>query len=108
MRGSSGRSIIPMNTLSLSMSPGAGPSKLECFSSAIPTPASWARCVPRMARLRFQLGDSKVPVYVVPDRLDNREGEPNDLGEQGQMVISKYHTAPDWLQSLRRMVSFSK
>lgn len=47
-------------------------------------------------KVEIQLGDSRVPVYVVPDRLHNREGEPYDLGEQGQMVIAKYHTGPEF------------
>ena len=47
-------------------------------------------------KVEIQLGDSRVPVYVVPDRLHNQEGEPYDLGEQGQMVIAKYHTGPEF------------
>jgi hypothetical protein len=47
-------------------------------------------------KIEIQLGDDKVPVYVVPDRLHNREGAIYDLGAQGQLVILKYHTGPEF------------
>jgi hypothetical protein len=47
-------------------------------------------------KIEIQLGDARVPVYVIPDRLHNQEGAPYDLGEQGQLVIAKYHTGPEF------------
>jgi hypothetical protein len=47
-------------------------------------------------KVEIQLGDARVPVYVLPVQFHTREGEPYDLGAQGQMIIGRYHTGPEF------------
>ncbi len=48
-------------------------------------------------KVEIQLGHERVPVYMVPVRLHNREGGPYDLGAQGQTVITRYRTGPEFV-----------
>lgn len=54
-------------------------------------------------KIEIQLGDERVPVYVIPDRLHNQEGATYDLGEQSQMVIAKYHKGPEYVALYSQM-----
>lgn len=47
-------------------------------------------------KIEIQLGDSRVPVYAAPVRFHSQEGQVYDLGEQAQLIISKYRTGPEF------------
>ncbi len=48
-------------------------------------------------KIAIRLGDLSVPVYAAPTSpYHTREGEVYDLGAQGQLIVAKYHTGPEF------------
>lgn len=47
-------------------------------------------------KTNIRFGDVGVPTYSLPDRNYTREGQPYDLGLQGQMVIARYRSGRDY------------
>jgi hypothetical protein len=47
-------------------------------------------------KIAIRLGDLSVPVYAAPSPYHTREGEVYDLGAQGQLIVAKYHTGPEF------------
>ncbi len=47
-------------------------------------------------KIEIRLGDLSVPVYAAPSQFHSREGEVYDLGAQGQMIVARYHTGPEY------------
>ncbi|HTU36055.1 MAG TPA: hypothetical protein VMF66_19810 [Candidatus Acidoferrum sp.] len=48
-------------------------------------------------KIAIRLGDLSVPVYAAPTPpYHTREGEVYDLGAQGQLIVAKYHTGPEF------------
>lgn len=47
-------------------------------------------------KISIRLGDLSVPVYTVPSQFHSREGEVYDLGAQGQLIVARYHTGPEF------------
>ena len=44
----------------------------------------------------IRFGDVAVPTYSLPDQSYRRDGEPYDLGAQGQMVVARYRQGKDY------------
>lgn len=47
-------------------------------------------------KIEIRLGDLSVPVYAAPSQFHSHEGEVYDLGAQGQMIVARYHTGPEY------------
>ena len=47
-------------------------------------------------KTNIRFGDVAIPTYSLPDQFYAREGEPYDLGLQGQMVVARYRPGKDY------------
>lgn len=47
-------------------------------------------------KTNIRFGDVGIPTYTFPDQFHAREGEPYDLGLQGQMVVARYRAGKDY------------
>jgi hypothetical protein len=47
-------------------------------------------------KTNIRFGDVVIPTYTFPDQFHAREGEPYDLGLQGQMVVARYRPGKDF------------
>jgi hypothetical protein len=47
-------------------------------------------------KTNIRFGDVVIPTYTFPDQFYAREGEPYDLGSQGQMVVARYRPGKDF------------
>lgn len=50
----------------------------------------------------IRFGDVAIPTYSLPDQSTVRDGEPYDLGAQGQMVVAKYRLGQDYAREYSR------